>query len=281
MQSSAHDQGVARARPCPGSPRPADLCCRSPCAPRPSGAAMPQHSAATRGSDHVLSWSWANGQAEPQADGTTAAWIKHGEHEVLQSRSEHRLPRPYHSGSELLSRASTARRYRPGDRVQPREETDHPEDPADTVLVRLYGRTQCPIPPGRCGGAPRPGIRSHRRSATGLNAQTRRRLPQGRQRRAALFGGGAVSAARSGIACAGCCHPRDGTVPHAGRPRPSLWSASLLYGTSRTGSTATGRRVRRSRCRAVQPRASGRALGIAPLWGMRHRPRQHLVPLVP
>lgn len=35
------------------------------------------------------------------------------------------------------SGASAARRYRPGDQVRPREETDHPEDPVGTVLVRI------------------------------------------------------------------------------------------------------------------------------------------------
>ncbi|WP_161624978.1 hypothetical protein [Streptomyces spectabilis] len=28
-------------------------------------------------------WSWVNVQTESQAHDTTAAWIKHGEHEVL------------------------------------------------------------------------------------------------------------------------------------------------------------------------------------------------------
>lgn len=35
-----------------------------------------------------------------------------------------------------LSGASAARRYKPGDRVRPRD-TDHPEDPVGTVLVRI------------------------------------------------------------------------------------------------------------------------------------------------
>ncbi|MFE6887320.1 hypothetical protein [Streptomyces sp. NPDC057694] len=36
-----------------------------------------------------------------------------------------------------LSEGLASRRYKPGDRVRPKEETDHPEDPVGTVLVRI------------------------------------------------------------------------------------------------------------------------------------------------
>ncbi|MGH4035278.1 hypothetical protein ACQB60_40930 [Actinomycetota bacterium Odt1-20B] len=39
--------------------------------------------------------------------------------------------------AQRLKDSDEPRRFIPGDRVRPREDTDHPEDPIGTVMVRL------------------------------------------------------------------------------------------------------------------------------------------------
>lgn len=41
------------------------------------------------------------------------------------------------SGTERLTDSTPHRRYAPGDKVTPREATDHPEDPVGTVVARM------------------------------------------------------------------------------------------------------------------------------------------------